>query len=63
MEDSLNQADSQYQVHLEEIRKKDEDKKKREKDWCAKEYTRYNEQFKASLSNFDTYMKSKKETE
>jgi hypothetical protein len=36
-------CDEEYQKHLEEIKRKEEEKLKRQKEWCQTEYRKYNE--------------------
>ena len=52
-------ADEEYQLHLEEIKKKQEEKLKKEKEQCENEYKKYNEQFMKSLGNYEHYIKER----
>lgn len=57
------ESDIQYHTHLEEIKRKEEDKHRREREQCKIEYKRYNEQFLKSINNYDTYIKEKSKIE
>ena len=41
---------------LEEIKKREEEHKKKERDWSYLEYERYNEKFQKSMANHEFYM-------
>jgi hypothetical protein len=60
MNDHLETSDQQYLAHLEEIKQKEEERLKKEKQLCEIEYKKYNEQFLKSLNNYETYMREKK---
>ena len=53
------QSDQEYLKHLEEIRKKEDERVRKEKELCELEYRRYNEQFVKSINNYETFVKEK----
>ena len=63
VQETYYQSDEQYQKHLQEIKIKEEERMRKQKEWCELEYRRYNEQFLKSTNNYETYMQQKKETE
>ncbi len=44
---------------MEEIKRKQEERIKREREQCEQEYRRYNEQFLKSLGNYEHYLREK----
>lgn len=56
-------ADEKYLENLKEVREKEENMKKFNKEQCEIEFKRYNEKFLKSLANYETYNKEKKEME
>ncbi len=57
--ESYEHADEEYQNHLVEIKRKQEEKLKKEKEQCEQEYRRFNDQFSKSLGNYEMYIRQK----
>lgn len=43
MNDKFEEAEEHFQKNLEEIKRKQEEQRKKEKEWCDIEYKKYNE--------------------